>query len=161
MENYKMYIPHKPPEKYTIIKSQLLNLMYPNDTKSRNSYLHNINDACFRSNEIVFHTYQFLRLFVIKEKQKINKIFVKITKDVVSMAMKVFIKETKRGRQVSGENKKVLDFFLKFYKDEYESLYNGKKIDGSRLSGIFNYLETEIVTAIENNVTVHFVDYLK
>ena len=157
MENNKI---HKPPDKYTIIKSQLLNLMYPNDTKSRNSYLHNINDACFRSNEIVFHTYQFLRLFVIKEKQKINKIFIKITKDVVSMAMKVFIKETKRGRQVSGENKKVLDFFLKFYKDEYESLYNGKKIDGSRLSGIFNYLETEIVTAIENNVTVHFVDYL-
>ena len=38
MENNKI---HKPPDKYTIIKSQLLNLMYPNDTKSRNSYLHN------------------------------------------------------------------------------------------------------------------------
>ena len=149
----------KPPEEYHVIKNSLLNFVNSSDKEKMNKNIAIINDAVLRVNEIVIHTYQFLRLFSIKG-QKINEEFVEINRDIVSMAMKVFIEDTKRGRSVLGKNKEILEFFSKFYKDEYEPLYDGKKINGTNLSGIFNYVETEIVTAIENNVKVHFVSYV-
>jgi len=74
--------------------------------------------------------------------------------------MKIFIKEASRGRQILGENKIIYNFFLDFYEKEYKSLYDGEKIDGKNLSGILHYIQTEIVTAIENNVKIHFNDYI-
>lgn len=149
----------KPPEKYIIIKNSLLNFISAVNKENMNNNLFIINDACSRVNEIVIHTYQFLRLFVLFG-QKINNKFIEITNDVVSMAIKVFIEDTLVGRQVVGTNKIIFEYFTKFYEDEYKSLYDGIKISGTNLSGIFNYIETEIVTSIENNVRVHFMDYL-
>jgi len=147
-------------DKYTMIKTTLEKIVNPFKKQRKYNILYKIDDACYRTNKIVIHTYQFLRLFVIKDNQCIDGEFIKITCDIIAIVMKVFIKETKRGRQLSEENKKIFEYFSKLYKDEYEPLYDGIKIDGEHLSAILEYMETEILTAIENNVKMHFVEYL-
>lgn len=151
--------PIKPPEKYIVIKNSLKKFVNHSDTKQGTLNIAIINEACSRVNKIVIHTYNFLRLFVISGQQIDNK-FVEINRDIVYMAMKIFIKDTLQGRTVLGENKKILEFFTKFYENEYKDLWNGQKISGKNLSGIFNYIETEIITSIENNIRVHFISYL-
>jgi len=95
----------------------------------------------------------------IKKKVK-SSIKTRRTPDIVMIVMKVFIKDTSRGRQLVGENKTLYDFFIDFYEKHYKSLYDGNKIDGKNLSGILNYIQIEIVTAIENNIKLHFNDYI-
>ena len=160
VENDDLFLQQNDINKYIIIKAPLIKVLNKSIKKVMNNNLYIINDASHRVNKIVIHTYQFLRLFIIKDNQRIDGEFIKITHDVVSMCMKVFMKETNRGRHVLGENKKMLDYFLKLYDSDYRPLYDGIKIDGSRLSGILNYIETEIITAIENNVKMHFIEYL-
>ena len=152
--------PSKPPEEYKILKIPLKNILNSKNSDQMKNNLHAIEDACYRTNEIIIHTYQFLRLFVIKTNQNDDDNFIKINGDVVLMAMKIFIKEKKQGRSIVGENKKIYDIFNQFYEKEYRDLYDGKKIDGTNLSGILHYIQTEIVTAIENNVKTHFVSYI-
>jgi hypothetical protein len=135
-------------------------IINPFGNRRKNDILFKINDACYRTNKIIIHTYQFLRLFIINDNQHIDGEFIKITYDIISLAMKVFIKDTKQGRRLSEENKRIFNYFLKMYKDHYESLYDGIKIDGKHLSAILDYMKIEILTAIENNIKMHFVEYL-
>ena len=95
-------VPPKPPdicEEYTVIKNSLINFVNKSDSLKFSFILSTINDACFRANKIVTYTYQFLKLFCIHG-QKIDGIFVPITKDVIHMAMKIFIKDSNQGRIV-------------------------------------------------------------
>jgi len=155
-------IPPEPPdinEEYTVIKNSLLNFVNKSDPLKSTFILSTINDACFRANQIVSYTYQFLKLFCIHG-QQINGEFIPITKDVIHMAMKNFIQDSNKGRIVQNTNKYILDFFNTFYEHHFVHLFNGEKINGKNLSGILDYAKIEMLTSIENNVRVHFIDYL-
>jgi hypothetical protein len=150
-------IPPKPPEQYIVIKNSLINFVDKSNQFKTVSIIDTINSACHRVNLITSYTYQFLRLFCLNG-QRIDGEFIPITKDIIHMAMKIFIQDTNQGRTVQNTNKPILDFFNKFYEHEFVHLYNGQKINGKNLSGILNYTVTEMLTSIENNIRVHFVD---
>jgi hypothetical protein len=152
-------VPPKPPDEYIVIKNSLLNFANKSDQLKSTHLIATINDACCRSNLIVTYTYQFLRLFCLHG-QHIDGEFIPITKDIIHMAMKIFIQDTHQGRIVLNTNKPILDFFNKFYEHEFFHLFNGQKISGKNLSGILDYAKIEMLTSIENNIRVHFVDYL-
>jgi hypothetical protein len=152
-------VPPKPPDQYIVIKNSLLNFVNKSDPIKTSFIISTINDACYRVNLITSYTYQFLRLFCLYG-QQIDGVFIPITKDIIHMAMKIFIQDTNQGRHVQNTNKPILDFFNTFYEHEFKHLYNEQKISGKNLSGILDYARTEMLTSIENNIRVHFVDYL-
>lgn len=86
-------VPPKPPDEYIVIKNSLLNFVNKSNPLKTAHLISTINDACYRSNLIVSYTYQFLRLFCLYG-QRIDGEFIPITKDVIHMAMKVFIQDT-------------------------------------------------------------------
>ena len=78
----------KPPDKIVSVKCPLKLIL----KNSENKIL--LFDACFRTNQIVIHTYHFLRLWILY-KYKNNLLIPEITKDTIKMAFKAFIKEIK------------------------------------------------------------------
>lgn len=142
------------PDKYKNLKIRIRNVI--KNVKN----ISELDDARSRIQEIRKHTFMFLRLFILETDQKIDNKFVKITDDIVLIVMKLFMKPQKRGRQFSEKNSATLKIFQDFYEKHYKHLWNEEKIDGTNLSGVLHYTTTEIVTAIENNVKCHFVEYV-
>lgn len=68
------------------------------------------------------------------------------------MAQKAILKPS-RGRKPGGDNKKLLEHF--------QDLSPFKLEDGLHLSTILEYVSTEMITAIENNIKMHFFDYIR
>ena len=98
----------KKPDKYKTLKISFSQILKNNN---KDLTLSIINDALFRVNKIVIHTYQFLRLFNLSTNQIIGKDdkFLELTVNVIGIAMKLFIKTTKRGRKIVGKNKLFLE----------------------------------------------------
>lgn len=143
----------RPPDKYTTIKCSLKHI-----TKNKNDELI-ISDAVRRTNKIIIHTYQFLRLWILDKYSK-NEEIPLITKDVIRMAFKTLTVKTKDPK---GENLKILNEFNTFYNDEYKKLnYKlDQKISAKHLTQVLNFATTEIITSIENNVKNNFLNYVR
>ena len=143
--------------KYMTIKVRIERYL---QNKNKKHNLEIIEDAVTRVQTIISHTYSFLKIFIISTNQTFENNFLEINKDVVLMAMRLFIIETKNGSKPSEKNQKIFDFFKQIYNEHYKKLWNEEKIDGKNLSGILIYAITEIVTSINNNIKNHFVNYV-
>jgi hypothetical protein len=142
----------KPPDKIVVVKCPLKIILQDDKYKPF------LFDACFRTNQIVIHTYQFLRLWILQKYN--NKIEIpQITKDTIKMVFKSLIKEG-RGPKSKGNNSKLLDEFNKFYEEQYKNLGLDEKLDGSYLSQILDNQSTDMLTNIENNIKLHFYKYV-
>ncbi len=141
-----------PPDKIVTVKCPL-KLILKDD-----KYKPFIFDACYRTNQIVIHTYQFLRLWILHKynnKQQIPE----ITKETIKMAFKTFVKEG-RGPKPKGNNLKQLNEFIKFYEEHYKNLGLPNKLNGTYLSQILNNMATDMKTNIDNNIKLHFFKYV-
>ncbi len=137
----------EPPDKYKCIKVPLHKIIKPNDQTTFNI----INNAVYRTNTITTKAYMLIRLWILEKYHK-NIDIPKITEDTIKMAFRSVIKSSS-GRKPSDENLKLYQEFKQLYTfDELE--------DGLNLSSILGYYATSIFTAIENNVKMHFFDYL-
>ena len=74
----------KPPDKYVTVKCPLNLIIHKQEYKA------NLIDACFRTNQLVIHSYQFLRLWILQEYH--NKLDIPvITKNTIKMSFKAII----------------------------------------------------------------------
>ncbi len=144
---------NKPPDKYRTVKCSL------NEIFKDKKYYDTLFDATNRTHQLVIHTYQFLRLWILDKHRK-NKDIPNITKDTIYMAFKALIKESS-GPKPKGSNLELLNEFNKFYENKYKKLGYDDKIDGVNLSQILNYMKVDIITNIENNIKMNFISYLK
>ena len=65
-----MNIPKKPPDKFITIKYVLDKIIIndkPDCELKKDNIKTILNDTCFRTNQIVIHTYQFLRLWILNK----------------------------------------------------------------------------------------------
>ena len=83
---------NKPPDKYRTIKCAFKTI-HKQDFNTNKLF-----DACFRTHQIVIHTYQFLRLWILDKYHNNNKTIPNITDDTIKMAFKSLIKES-QGRE--------------------------------------------------------------
>jgi len=146
-------IPKKPPDKLRTNKCSFSSIIKDNTIKSK------IFDAVIRTNKIVTNTYQFLRLVILYLYDRNNKI-ITINEDSIKMVFKVFIKDS-CGPKPKGTNLEFYDEFIKFYNSKCKRLNFGDKIDGTNLSQILNYMATDMLTNIENNIKINFMSYIK
>jgi hypothetical protein len=144
---------NKPPDKYRTIKCSLQYIIKPT------LYTNKLLDACFRTHQIVIHTYQFLRLWILK-KYHSKQMIPTITEDIIRMAFKSLIKDS-QGPKPKGTNLELYNEFIKFYDEEYIKLNYENKLDGKNLSQILGYMAIDILTNIENNIKLHFFKYVK
>lgn len=117
-------------------------------------------DAICRTHQIYIHVCHLIRLYILDKYHKKEQI-PKITINFISMAFKVISKNCKGGNTPKGANLKLLNNMKLFYMSDYKKLGYTKKISGKNLSHIFNYMKTDILTNIENNVKMHFMSYVK
>jgi hypothetical protein len=142
----------KPPDKYKTIKISFKKIIRDSNSKDE------LFKIITKINDLVIHVYQFLRLWILRKYTK-NSNIPFITKDLISMCFKVLILDS-CGPKPKGQNQEIFSEFKNFYTNVYSKLGYGKKIDGKNLSGIINYLETDMLTNIENNIKQHFIAYL-
>ena len=101
----------KPPDKIITVKCPL-NLIVKNDEHKPILF-----DACFRTNQIIIPSYQFLRLWILNKYH--NKIEIpEITFDIVKMAFSSLTINDKGGNKPKGENLKLGHQFIKSNKPE-------------------------------------------
>ena len=64
------------------------------------------------------------------------------------------------GPKEKDDNLILLNLLNTFYEESYSILINNKKFDTSNLSQVHSYISTDIKTNIDNNIKMHFKDYL-
>jgi hypothetical protein len=143
----------KPPDKYKVIKIPLKSIIRDDRLTPK------LLDAVVRSNKLIIHAYQFIRLWILKRYYD-SKVIPEITKDIIQMVFKALTIESV-GPKPKSENGKYYKEFEEFYKTEYKKLGYNDKLDGTHLSQIIGYTSTEMVTAIENNIKANFLNYIK
>jgi len=137
----------EPPDKYSCIKLPIHKIIR---NENYDSTLTIINDAVMRTNYIIYKTYLLLRLWILQKYHK-NENIPFITESTIKMCMKSLVKES-AGPKPKGENLKIFQ--------EFKSLHNFKIEDGKNLSAVLDYYAVTILTAIENNIKLHFIDYI-
>ncbi len=143
----------KPPDKIITVKCQLNHIIKTDEYKNI------IFDTCFRTNQIVIQTYQFLRLWILnKYHNKIN--IPTITEELIKMVINTLCIKDNRGNKPTEDNSKLLEEFKTFYDEHYKNLNYENKVNGSYLSQIINSMATDILTNIENNIKLHFFKYI-
>ena len=145
-----MYKKVKPPDKYRCIKlpiEKIIKSDLPIDVLER------INDAVSRTNTITTNSYFLLRLWVLQKYHNNQEIPI-ITEDTIRMSMKSLVKAS-AGPKPKGNNLALLQ--------EFQNIGNSifTLQDGKNLSAILDYYATTMITAIENNIKMHFIDYIK
>jgi len=145
-----MYEKVKPPDKYRCIKlpiQKILKSDIPIDVLER------INDSVSRTNIITTNSYFLLKLWVLQKYHNNQEIPI-ITEDTIRMSMKSLVKAS-AGPKPKGNNLALLQ--------EFQNIGNSifTLQDGKNLSAILDYYATTMITAIENNIKIHFIDYIK
>jgi hypothetical protein len=157
-----MSVLKKPPDKFITVKCVLDKIIIHDkpDCQLKKEDIKNIlNDTCFRTNQIVIHTYQFLRLWILNKYH--NKLDIPIiTEELIKMVMNTLSIKDNRGNKPTDDNLKLLEEFNKFYEEHYKNLNYENKINGSYLSQIINSMATDMLTNIENNIKMHFFKYI-
>ena len=144
----------EPPDKYQCLKvpiQKILNLDTNTNTNTNTKTLEIINDAVMRTNYITTKSYFLLRLWVL-EKYHSNQGIPLITEDTIKMSMKSLVKAS-AGPKAKGNNLLLLQ--------EFQKLHTFSLEDGKNLSAILDYYTTTMITAIENNIKMNFMDYVK
>ena len=138
----------KAPDKYRCIKVPLHSILHKDDNAIK--IFNTIQDVVYRTNYITTKTSLLLRLWCL-EKYHHNIDIPIIDENTIRMCMKSLLVPSSGPKP---KNNNLLLF------NEFKSLHNFELEDGKNLSSILNYYAITILTSIENNIKLHFFDYV-
>jgi hypothetical protein len=120
-----------------------------------------INDIVIRTNKIVIHSYQFLKLYLLDLYEN-NKSFPVIDKEFICDIFKVItIRKCGSGgytkEKMPTQQKTLQEFYDKHYK---ETICNNEILYYDKLSYILAYEAIDMVTNINNNIMEHFIKHM-
>ena len=142
-----------PIDKYRCLKLPITNILFQtDDTKNETSKnMEILQNAVYRTNKITTKAYLLLRLWVL-QKYHNNVNIPDITEDCISMCIKSVVKAS-RGQKPKDNNAILYDEFQKLNTFDLE--------DGCNLKAVLGYYSITMLTSIENNIKIHFFDYIK
>ena len=148
----------KPPEFFKSIKTSLKSVLKHPEPNTKI-----INDAVVKSNKIVIHTLQFLKLYLLDYYENNNQTLPDISKELINNSMKVVCgeKTEKRGKPPNKETIEMKDKLTTFYNQNYLPLTQNDPIDYAGLNTTLDYLKEDVITMYENNIQLHYVEYLE
>ena len=120
-----------------------------------------INDLVIRTNKIVIHAYQFIKLYLIYHYDN-NIPFPIIDKNFICDVFKVLtIRKCNTGGYTKENMPPQLKGLLHFYKTHYSTtISNNETIYYDKLSYVLPYEAIDMTTNINNNIQEHFIDHL-
>uniref|UniRef100_A0A6C0HQR7 Transposase n=1 Tax=viral metagenome TaxID=1070528 RepID=A0A6C0HQR7_9ZZZZ len=115
-----------------------------------------INHLVFEMNDLVIHTYQFIRLYVLDKYTK-NQPLPNIDETFILYCIKTLGSRDNRGKK--GKDTELLEVLDAFYKTEYQPLLNHEKTNLKNTTFLLPYLATQIHTSLHNNIQEHFIQH--
>ena len=131
----------------TTLKSVLLN---------RNEIQPEINNLVFEMNDLMIHSYQFIRLYVLHCYTKQLPLPV-IDETFILYCIKSLGVRDNRGKK--GADTDLFEKLEKFYITEYQPLLNHEKTNLKNTTFMLPYLATQIHTSLSNNAQEHFIQH--
>ena len=127
------------------------------------SVLHNhkevqplINNLVFEMNDLMIHSYQFIRLYVLNCYNN-NLPLPEINEKFILYCIKTLGIRDKRG--IQSNDTKLLKTLQEFYDKEYQPLLNHEKTSLKNKPHILPYLATQLHTSLSNNIQEHFIQH--
>jgi len=148
----------KPQEFFKSIKTSLKSVLKHPEINTKI-----INDAVVKSNKIVIHTLQFIKLYLLDYYENNNQTIPVISKELINNSMKVVCgeKTEKRGKPAKNETIEMKDILTTFYNHHYLPLTQNDPIDYAGLNTVLDYLKEDVITMYENNIQLHYVEYVE
>ena len=115
-----------------------------------------INNLVFEMNDLVIHTYQFIRLYVLHQFTQ-NLPLPELDELFISYCIKSLGTRDNRGKKC--KDTELLERLEKFYKEEYQPLLNHEKTNLKNTTFLLPYLATQIHTSLHNNFQEHFIQH--
>jgi len=115
-----------------------------------------INNLVFEMNDLVIHTYQFIRLYVLHQYTQ-NLPLPDLNETFILYCIKSLGTRDNRGKK--GKDTELLETLEIFYKTEYQPLLNHEKTDLKNTTYLLPYLATQIHTSLHNNLQEHFIQH--
>jgi len=117
-----------------------------------------ITNLVFEMNDLVIHTYQFIRLYILYCFH--NNLPFPIFDDkftFVKYCIKTLGTKSNSGRK--SKDTQLLDILQKFYTKEYQPLINHNKISLVNKSHLINIIAEQIQVCISTNIQEHFIQH--
>ena len=115
-----------------------------------------VNNLVFEMNNLMIHSYQFIRLYVLNCYS--NKTALpEIDNTFILYCIKTLGVRDNRGKK--GVDTALLDKLEKFYLEEYQPTINHEKTNLKNTSYLLPYLATQIHTSLSNNTQEHFIQH--
>jgi hypothetical protein len=115
-----------------------------------------IDHLVFEMNDLVIHTYQFIRLYVLHQYTNNNPL-PELDDTFILYCIKTLGSRDNRGKK--GKDTELLETLEQFYKTEYQPLLNHVKINLKNTTFLLPYLATQIYTSLSNNTQEHFIQH--
>ena len=115
-----------------------------------------IHHLVYDMNDLVIHTYQFIRLYVIDCYNK-NQTLPTINETFILYCIKTLGIRDNRGKKC--ENEELLKSLEFFYEKEYKPLLNHIPTQLKNTTFLLPYLATQIHTSYSNNIQEHFIQH--
>jgi len=115
-----------------------------------------IDHLVFEMNDLVIHTYQFIRLFVLHQYTNNNSL-PELEDTFILYCIKTLGSRDNRGKK--GKDTELLETLEQFYKTEYQPLLNHVKTNLKNTTFLLPYLGTQIHTSLSNNIQEHFIQH--
>ncbi len=115
-----------------------------------------INNLVFEMNDLVIHTYQFIRLYILHQ-YTTNQQLPELDDAFILYCIKSLGTRDNRGKK--GKDTDLLELLEEFYKTEYQPLLNHEKTNLKNTTFLLPYLATQIHTSLSNNIQEHFIQH--
>jgi hypothetical protein len=115
-----------------------------------------INNLVFEMNDLVIHTYQFIRLYILHCYTNNNPL-PELNDTFISYCIKTLGTRDNRGKKC--KDTELLEILEEFYKTEYQPLLNHEKTNLKNTTFLLPYLSTQIHTSLSNNIQEHFIQH--
>jgi hypothetical protein len=115
-----------------------------------------INNLVFEMNDLVIHTYQFIRLYILHCYTNNNPL-PELSDTFISYCIKTLGTRDNRGKKC--KDTELLETLEGFYKTEYQPLLNHEKTNLKNTTFLLPYLATQIHTSLSNNIQEHFIQH--
>jgi len=136
---------------YTTIKTTLKSILH-----NHKEVQPGITNLVFEMNDLMIHSYQFIRLYVLKCYND-NQPLPEINEKFILYCIKVLGEKTNTGRPEKDTS--MLETLQEFYDNEYQPLLNHEKTSLKNKSNMLPYLATQIHTSLSNNSQEHFIQH--
>lgn len=122
-----------------------------------------INDVVIKAHKIVIHTLQFLKMYTLHHYQTHSQTILIIDKVLILNVMKVVCgeKHTKTGKPPKKETVELTSKLASFYTEHYKPYTQPEQLDYEYMSNVLSYLCEDIMTMYENNIQLHYVNYVE